>query len=72
MGSCLKPKIERKADRTAKVYKFINLSRTISLAFNFKCYFILLIDLLILIYDKIQLSLAAFCPSGPCKNCSPA
>ena len=32
MGSCLKPKIERTADRTAKVYKFINLSRTISLA----------------------------------------
>ena len=68
MGSYLKPKIERTADRTAKVYKFINLSRTISLAFNFKCYFILLI----LIYDKIRLSLAAVCPSGSCKNCSPA
>ena len=29
-------KIEGKADRTAKVNKFINLSRPISLAFNFK------------------------------------
>ena len=37
-----------------------------SLVFNFKCYFILLI----LIYDKIRLSFAALCPSGPCKNCS--
>ena len=33
--------------------KFVNLSSPISLAFNFKCYFILLI----LIYNKIQLSL---------------
>ena len=31
-----------------------------------KCYFILLI----LIHDKTQLSLAAVCPSGLCKNCS--
>ena len=37
-----------------------------SLVFNFKCYFILLI----LIYDKIRLSFAALYPSGPCKNCS--
>ena len=36
----------------------------ISIAFNFKCYFVLLI------YDHIRLSLAAVCPSGPCKNCS--
>ena len=67
MGSCLKLKIEGKADRTAKVYKFINLSRPISLAFNCKYYFILLI----LMYDKIRLSLTAVRPSGPCKNCSP-
>ena len=46
--------------------KFVNLSSPISLAFSFKCYFILLI----LIYDKIQLSLTAVCPSSPCKNCS--
>ena len=46
--------------------KFVNLSSPISLAFNFKCYFILLI----LIYNKIQLSLTAVCPSSPCKNCS--
>ena len=46
--------------------KFVNLSCPIRLAFNFKCYFILLI----LIYDKIRLSLAAVCPIGPCKNCS--
>ena len=46
--------------------KFVNLSSPISLAFNFKCYFILLI----LIYDKIQLSLTAVCQSSPCKNCS--
>ena len=46
--------------------KFVNLSFPISLAFNFKCYFILLI----LIYNKIQLSLTAVCPSSPCKNCS--
>ena len=46
--------------------KFVNLSSPISLAFNFKCYFILLI----LIYDKIQLSLTAVCQSSSCKNCS--
>jgi len=63
---------------TAKVYKFIcpifRLDKTSlrqgivlsSLAFNFKCYFILLI----LIYDKIRLSLAAVCSRGTCKNCS--
>ena len=34
--------------------------------FNFKGLFILLI----LIYGKIRLFLAADCPSGPCKNCS--
>ena len=45
--------------------KFVNLSSPISLAFNFKCYFILLI----LIYNN-QLSLTAVCPSSPCKNCS--
>ena len=46
--------------------KFAHLSIPISLAFNFKCYFILLI----LIYDKIRLSVVAVCPSGPCKNYS--
>ena len=46
--------------------RFVTLSCPISLAFNFKCYFLLLI----LIYSKIQLSLASVCPSGPCKNCS--
>ena len=40
--------------------EFVNLSSPISLAFNFKCYFILLI----LINDKIRLSLSAACPSG--------
>ena len=45
--------------------KFVNLSSPISLAFNFKCYFILLI----LIYNN-QLSLTTVCPSSPCKNCS--
>ena len=45
--------------------KFVNLSSPISLAFSFKCYFVLLI----LICDKIQLSLTAVCPSSPCKNC---
>ena len=49
-----------------EIDKFVNLSCPISLIFNFKCYFILLI----LIYDKIRLSLVAVCPSGPCKNCS--
>ena len=49
-----------------EIDKFVNLSCPISLIFNFKCYFILLIR----IYDKIRLSLAAVCPSGPCKNCS--
>ena len=49
-----------------EIDKFVNLSCPISLIFNFKCYFILLI----LIYVKIRLSLAAVCPSGPCKNCS--
>ena len=46
--------------------KFVTLSCLISVAFSFKCYFVLLI----LIYDKIRLSLAAVCPSGPFKNCS--
>ena len=43
-----------------------SLSCPISLTFNFKCYFVLLI----LIYNKIRLSLAAVCLSGRCKNCS--
>ena len=43
-----------------------SLSCPISLTFNFKCYF----ELLILIYNKIRLSLAAVCLSGRCKNCS--
>ena len=73
----MKLKIEDKADRTAKGYEFIcpifrldktslhqGLERLI--AFNFKCYFILLM----LIYDRIRLSLAAVCPSCPWKNCS--
>ena len=44
--------------------KLPTLSYPINLAFNFKCYSILLI----LVYNKIWLSLAAVCPSGPCKN----
>ena len=46
---------------------FVTLSCPFSLAFNYKCSFLLLI----LIYDKIRLSLAALCPSGPrpCLNC---
>ena len=46
--------------------KFVTLSCPIGLAFNFKFYIVLLI----LIYNKIRLSLADDCPSGPCKNCS--
>ena len=72
----MKLKIEDKADRTAKGYEFIcpifrldktslhqGLERLI--AFNFKCYFILLMPMY-----KIRLSVAAVCPGYPCKNCS--
>ena len=74
----MKLKIEDKADRTAKGYEFIypifrldktslhqGLERLI--AFNFKCYYFIL---LMPIYDKIRLSVAAVCPGCPCKNCS--
>ena len=40
---------------------FVTLSCPISLAFNLKWYFVLVI----LIYIKIRLFLAAVCPSGP-------
>ena len=46
---------------------FVNLSSPISLAFNFKCYFILLI----LINDKIRVFSQVVTASGPCKNCQP-
>ena len=50
--------------------KFVNrLSCANSLAFNILSV-ILISALLILMYDKIRLSLAAVCPGGPCKSCS--